>query len=368
MYKRYWMQFSRILLLMVLLLTSYFIFVNTLPYIYPIIIAFLIAYLMNPLVDFLQKTLNFPRALSVIISICIIIFSLLGILFIAFLEIYQGTLFLAEKLPIYFQELVIYMKDFFNTSVLPIQQKILSIFLSLDTTQQTTIKNTLEEIMNHIGSKGSTFLQDFLIFIPNFLSHLPNSIAILIFIIIGTFIISNEWYSLRKKIIQLIPNKVNSITKQLNIHFKKGIGGFMKAQFTLIGISGITIFTGLLILKVDQALTIAAFSALVDLIPFVGIGFIFIPWIVYLFVSGNYTLTIGLSILYMIVIISRQILEPKILSSNMGIHPLLALIGYFIGFKIWGLVGLIITPFILILINVCYQTGIFKLVKTFVKG
>ncbi|WP_068674640.1 sporulation integral membrane protein YtvI [Oceanobacillus sp. Castelsardo] len=368
MYKQYGMQFLRFSLLIVLLVTGYFILILSFPYVYPIIIALLFAYLMNPFVNFLQRSLHFPRALSVVISICIIFLSLFGFLLIVIFEIYQGTLFLADKLPIYFQEFVIYMKDFINTTILPIQQKILSFFLALDTTQQTTIKNSLEEIMNHIGTTGSTFLQDFLIFIPNFLGLLPNSIAIFIFIIIGTFIISNEWYSLKKRVIKLIPKKVNSISKELSIHFKKGIGGFMRAQFMLISISGITIFIGLLILNVDQALTIAIFSALVDLIPFVGIGIIFIPWIIYLFVSGNYALTIGLSILYMIVIISRQILEPKILSSNMGIHSLFALIGYFIGFKIWGFFGLIITPLILILINVCYQTGVFKLLKTFVKG
>ena len=77
----------------------------------------------------------------------------------------------------------------------------------------------------------------------------------------------------------------------------------------------------------------------VDFIPYIGVGTVFIPWILYQFFTEQFMLTIQLSILYIIVIIARQILEPKILASSIGIHPLIALIILFIGIQSFGILG-----------------------------
>lgn len=368
MYIKFSLQFGRLLILIGSIIGVYFLLTNTIPYIYPIILAILFAYLLNPLVDFLQEKLHLPRFLSSIIAISCIFIIFVGIIYIVILEIYQGTLYLADKVPNHFKDLVGYLVDFFHNMILPVQEKILSFFLTLDPTHQTTISNSMENIMNHIATTGATFLQESLTNLPKLITALPSSITIMIFIILGTFFISNDWYFLKDKLQYFFPQTMNTSTKRVGNQFKKTLGGFIKAQFIIIFMSGVIIFMGLVILNVEHALTIALFSAIVDLIPFIGIGMIFVPWIIYLFVTANYSLTISLSILYGIVIVSRQVLEPKILSSSVGVHPLVALFGYFIGFKIWGMLGLLIAPCILILINVFYQTGIFRWMYYFVKG
>lgn len=368
MYTRFGLQLGRLLILIGFILGVYFVFIWTIPYVYPIIFAVLLAYLLNPFVDLLQKQIHLPRPISSIIAICFVFSTFVGVIYIFILETYQGTLYLAEKVPNYYKDLIGFIEDFFHSVILPIQEKIFSFFLTLDPSHQTTITESMDNMMNEIATTGASFLQDFLTNLPKILTVLPSSITIFIFIILGAFFISNDWYFLKSKIKYFIPQTMNSSSIRFGNQFKKTLTGFIKAQFIIIFMSGFIIFIGLIILKVEHALTIALFSALVDLIPFIGIGMIFVPWIIYLFVAGNYSLTIGLSILYGIVLVSRQILEPKILSSSVGVHPLVALFGYFIGFKVFGMLGLIIAPCILILINVFYQTGIFKWMYDFVKG
>src|SRR5699024_5390579 len=166
----------------------------------------------------------------------------------------------------------------------------------------------------------------------------------------------------------MISPYVHSYLLEIHFHFKKALTGFMKAQFILIFITMLIIFAGLSLLKVDHAVTIALLAALVDLFPYIGTGIIFIPWAVYLFITGNYSLTIGLTLLYMFIIIVRQFLEPKILSSNIGLHPLAVLIVLFISMQLWGVSGIIIAPILVVVGIVLFQTEIFHKVLMFIKG
>ena len=98
--------------------------------------------------------------------------------------------------------------------------------------------------------------------------------------------------------------------------------GFVKAQATLISITTIIILIGLLILRVDYAITIALIAGRSDIIPYLGTGSIFVPWIIFEVIQGETGLAIGLGILYIVVLVQRQVMEPKILSSNIGLDPL----------------------------------------------
>src|SRR5690625_1805820 len=92
----------------------------------------------------------------------------------------------------------------------------------------------------------------------------------------------------------------------------------------------------------------------IDIFQFIMKILIFIPCIGYLFITNDYFLTIGLSIIYMVVVILRQFIEPKILSAHIGINPLLALIILFFSIQFWGIGGILFTPILLILISALF--------------
>ena len=82
-------------------------------------------------------------------------------------------------------------------------------------------------------------------------------------------------------------------------------------------------------------------GALLDLIPFLGIIVIFVPVIVYYFWMENYFVSIGIAIVFIALSILRQILEPKLVSANVGISPLMTIIAIFVGIQVAGVLGII---------------------------
>ena len=113
-------------------------------------------------------------------------------------------------------------------------------------------------------------------------------------------------------------------------------------------------------LNVEYPLMAALGIGFVDALPIVGSGTVMVPWAVLSAVNGNIKLAIGLLILYVIVIVVRQLIDPKIVSNHIGIHPIFTLIAMYTGFKAMGVLGLLIGPIALIILKNVYSTLIEK--------
>ena len=111
------------------------------------------------------------------------------------------------------------------------------------------------------------------------------------------------------------------------------------------------IFVGLSILGVNYSLLIAILIAVVDILPILGTGTILIPWALFSFVSGNVGLASGLLILYGVVLIIRQLVEPKIVGGSIGLHPLATLAAVYIGIRFVGFTGIFIGPIVALCIK-----------------
>jgi sporulation integral membrane protein YtvI len=255
-----------------------------------------------------------------------------------------------------------------NEHIIPIYQNVATFFKSLDTSQQTAIQENMEEFLQNLANTGTNLIQTAIAQLPEIVSFFPSSITIFIFILLATFMMTKDWHFLTETLHQVLPKNILVFIRDLHKGIKKAFTGYLRAQFILVLISAILIYIGLAILKVEHALTIAAIAALVDLLPVIGTGIIFVPWMLYTFITGNFSLTIGLSLLYMVVIIVRQMIEPKILSASIGIHPLASLIILFVTIQLWGIAGVVIAPIILISVYVLFQSGIFIKLFQFIKG
>jgi len=156
--------------------------------------------------------------------------------------------------------------------------------------------------------------------------------------------------------------------KSVFVDLKRALLGFLKAQLTLVSITTVIILIGLIILRVDYAITIALVTGIVDIIPYLGTGLVFVPWIIYEVITGQMPQAIGLTVLYIIVLVQRQIMEPKILSSSIGLDPLATLVALFVGFKLIGFLGLIVGPVTLVIISTLNKAGVFADLWSFIKG
>lgn len=356
----------RFLLVTVIVLLAIMAFFYLSKVTYPFLIGLIIAFCMNPIVNFFEKRM--PRTLAVLLTLIIIFALFAGLITLLIAEIVSGANYIAKVVPEHLTTLINYLEKLATSQIVPFYDHLAGLFSRLDAGQQDTITSNIQNVGKNIGSTIGTFIQNLFGNIPNILSWFPNAATVLIFSLLGTFFISKDWQKLAEFVERILPERAKASGKTVFIDLKKALFGFIKAQLTLISITTIIILFGLLILRVDYAITIALIAGIVDILPYLGTGVVFIPWITYEIIAGDTGMALGLGVLYVIVIVQRQIMEPKILSSNIGLDPLATLIALFVGFKTIGFLGLIVGPVTLVVITTLNRANVFRDIWAFIKG
>lgn len=368
MYKQRMYQLLRFSIVLLSVIAIYFIIKYSMPFIYPFLLAIALSLFLNPVVTFLEKTLKMPRGAAVFVILAFTIFIIIGLIILVVSELVNGTAYLARIIPEHFRTFIAIVEEFITEQLLPLYHKLTSFLHTLSPDQQESINESINQLIHQFASLVTDILNRLLLQIPQTLTVLPGSIAVFLFVIIASFFMTKDWPLFLTNVKKMIPKRALDTSSSVWNHLLRAFSGFMKAQLLLIAITALTILVGLLFLQVDYALTIALFAAAADILPFIGTGIIFIPWMTYLFLTGNYTLTIALTVLYMIVVIQRELLEPKIVSDNVGLNPLATLIALYIGIQIWGAFGFLIGPFLVLAGNAFYRAGVFHQLGRFIKG
>ncbi|MGL4523777.1 MAG: sporulation integral membrane protein YtvI [Bacilli bacterium] len=359
-------QSFRLMFVIVIALLGFFSIKYFVALTYPFLFAFLLALIINPVVNIMTNKLKIPRALSVIVSILTLIALLIGGSAIMITETITGLTHLVAVVPENFETIMNYIFNFVYEKISPIYEQITDLYRRLDLAQQKTIADNLQSIGNSLIQTGKDILTSVLTFLTNILRSFPTLLTVLIFSTLGTFFISNDWYSIKGNVKKVFPAHILQSGRSVMEDLKKALGGFIRAQFTLIGMTFVIILIGLLILGVPYAFTIALILAFLDLLPIIGTVVVFIPWMVFELIFGTPSLGIGLGVLYIVTLVQRQLAEPKILSSNIGVNPLATLIALFVGYQLIGFAGLILGPTVLVLGKTLHEAGLFRYIKKFI--
>lgn len=215
-----------------------------------------------------------------------------------------------------------------------------------------------DDIMEKAKDSFSTFVKNISVFASNILSSLvgalSSSMKFIANIVIGFLfavmlsIDSKDW---RKFIAAYAPKQVIGAFHFLKENVVKGITTYLIAQLKLIGITFVVIFIALLCLGVENALTLAFIGGVLDVLPLLGVSTLFVPWIIYLFIKGNVFLAVSLSILLVVVLGTRQLLEPKITGDSLGVNASVMLFALVISTSVLGVAGIFLSPILIILVK-----------------
>lgn len=176
----------------------------------------------------------------------------------------------------------------------------------------------------------------------------PEVLLFLVTVVTSAFLLSARlpelWRSLRRR----IPEDWGTMVTQMGGTLRRSAKDWCLAQCQLMGVTFLTLAAGLLVLRVPWAGAVAALIALVDALPVLGTGTVLIPWALIEAAGMNTGLAVGLLVLYGVVTLVRNLLEPRILGRQMGLSPLISLVALYLGWKLLGVVGLILAPFVAI--------------------
>lgn len=365
--RKFWNRLIRsIVVIVVVFLILYGSYV-VLPYIYPFLIGLLFAYMFNPLVGLLASKAKFPRWLGVLTTIVLFLSVISTLVTLLVLQIVAEINRLQDQFQVNLDEYILRIETFILQDLVAFYDQFTAFYSSLDQEVQRNIENYIATSSSQLVERVSNTLTSLLEGTIAFIGALPLILTALIISLLASFFISKDWHKWREKFSAAIPDKIVTHGLAVLSDLRHALFGFVKAQLTLISITFVIVLSGLMILRVEYALTIALILGFVDLLPYLGTGLVFVPWIIYLFFDAQMGLALGLLVLYAVVVVQRQMVEPKILGDNVGLDPLTTLIALFVGFSLFGILGLIIGPVIMVILGALHRAGVFKDTWRFIK-
>lgn len=322
----------------------------------PFLIAFVISLLLEPGIKRLMKNGHLTRKKSAILLLVLVVLIIGSIIAFASSTIVSESSNLLGNLNYYVEITIEKIQDLramiqnWNVS-----EEILEGIEGALTEFITTISDAVKNIL-----KGGV----------NLFTAIPTiAVYFMITVLALYFLCTDKVYMID----QLEHHLPESWVKQIYHHTKeitKSLGNYLKAEAILVLISFSLIAVGLTIFhwigfQVKYPLLYALGIGFVDALPIFGSGTVMIPWAIFKASTGDIKLGSCILLLWGMITVVRQILEPKIVGKHIGIHPIFTLIAMYTGFKTIGLFGLFIGPIVLIILKSIFSTMIeHGLIKT----
>ena len=190
--------------------------------------------------------------------------------------------------------------------------------------------------------------------ISGIVSTVPEVLFFLLILVVSSVYFALGLEEINAFTKSLLPHGAVSVIIRLKDGFLGASLKYMRSYLLLLIITFFEMLVGLFIVRAPYPLIMAIVIAVLDLLPVVGVGFVLIPWGVWAFIVGNVPLGIGLSVLFVFHTVLRQMIEPRIVGKNLGVHPLLTLVFIYIGYSLFGFVGLLLVPFMTVLVNIAF--------------
>lgn len=326
----------------------------------PFILAYFVSVLINPLVDKLEARFKMPRALSTIIVILLVV-GILGGVCTAIIwkivdeirDVYRQLPQLAEDAKFTWEVVMLKLSNMADILPDSVQTVFENLGNSITETVSEFLKKSYSPAISGIGS---------------FAKALPGVFVWIIVFVLSLYFMISDAKTMKRIVSKCFSKRFLVRVRKINKEIKSYLGGYVKAQLIIMSIAALLIFVGLTILDVEFALLIAIGIAFVDALPFFGSGAVLWPWSLISFINGDIKAGIGLIIIYLAVIFTRQMIEPKIVSGQIGIYPVFTLMSMYLGYKIFSVGGMILGPILLILFVSFYKAGAFDGIIKFFKG
>lgn len=312
----------------------------------PFIVAWIFSCILNPFVTWAHKRLRVNRGVGSIISMLTILSALVGIIFVILRKLWTQVIELARELPYYGNDFV----EGFNR----FEEKISAIFRVVPASEALgNIDTVISEFLKSLSSIITSIIPN----VYGAVAAVPDVVIFIIITLLSTFFMTKDHYYIKAFVKAQLSDTIIDKVVVMQEGLVQAIGGYLKTQLIMMSITFSICLVGLFILKQPYTLLLAVVIAIVDALPVFGSGTILIPWAFYNIIVGNYTLGLGLIIIYGVIFIVRQTMEPRILANQIGVYALVTIMAVYIGYKIIGVLGLIIAPAIVVILQMLQNVG-----------
>ena len=281
-----------------------------LPVLWPFLIGLAVSLLAEKPVRLLQTRARFPRWLAS--GVCVLTL---------FVLLFGGAFFLLR------------LKD-----------RLLSLAEKLPDGLGKGLRAGVESFFQNGAGFGSKLYESLFSWASGVIGRLPDAVLFTVTAVLSSFMLSGELPAIRTWLQKLARPEWLEKLQRLGGHVRTTLGGWLRAQLKLMGITFLILNVGLLVLRVRYPLLAALVITVVDALPVFGTGTILIPWALVLFLRGQTKTGVGLVVLYGAAALSRQALEPRLVGKQVGLNPVLTLLALYTGYRLLGVGGMIVFP------------------------
>ena len=343
-YKRFDFKKLYFILYIVLVLIVVYLLFKLGIFLFPFTLALFFSIMTQPFSRFLEKKLKFSQKIATIVSIVLFLVIFLGFISLSALRLSGEIYKLSINLNKYSKE----AQSLWNTAI----DKVYSLLGYFPEGFDEQVKNSINGFIRMGTSKLGSFINSLI----NFITSIPTIILYICITILSTFFISLDKNKIMAFLEQQFPKswikKVYNIKREMfNV-----LGSYIRAQIILMTICFFELLISFNILSflkfnLQYPLIFSIVICIIDALPILGAGAVLLPWSLISFVTGDINLGLALLVIYFLVLSVRQMLEPKLISQNLGVHPLVTLISMYSGFKFFGVIGFLIGPVVMIILK-----------------
>ena len=310
----------------------------------PFLIGYIISLIIEPLIIKITEKSSLTRKSSSIIVLFLVFGILIGVISWIIFSIFSEASNLLSGLNQILEKSITFISELFNKFK----------FDKFQISEQ--VKNLIQTSSIDILNKGVNILRNFLDKILSVITKIPTIFIYTIITILATYFITSDKFYILDRMEYHMPHKWMKKIIKYSKDITKALGNYLKAEIIMIFVSFVIVLIGLYIfyfmgMKIKYPILIAFLIMFVDALPILGSGTIMVPWGVIEIINKNNSLGFAILGLYIITLLVKQILEPKVVSSKLGIHPIITLIAMYTGFKFVGILGLLLGPIILIILK-----------------
>ena len=316
-----------------------------LPWSAPFLIAFAAAALLEPAAAYLCRK-GLPRPLAAGLCLLGLLGAATGLTWLLLRQLFRELSALSARLPELAQTLSVSLARW---------ESALKAFLARAPAEVSVwLDKALISAEESLLRLPAALSQRVLRLLPALAAGAPGALLFAVTSVIGTYFISACYPELLHLAARFLPERFLYRARLLRRDLRRTLGRWLRAQGLLLAITFAFLAAAFALLGVDYALLLALVTALIDALPVLGTGTVLLPWAVWLLLTGNMPLGVGLVLTYAGVTITHQSIQAKLLGDQLGLHPLATLGAIWLGFRVWGVAGMIVFP----LLAVCAQQAL----------
>ncbi len=340
--------------LALILALSYLLLRYALPLLMPFVIAFLIAYLLRRPIRFLSRKLRLPNSLIAVLLV-VLVYGGAGLILVLFgLRIAASVGDLVGRIPTLYTS---YVVPTLSAGSVWLEDLLAGI--------DPSVLSALEEIRNQLIRMLGQLVSSLSVWVTGWVSSvataLPGTLIRLLLMVISTFFIAIDYDRIVRFFFQLLGGHTRQILLQIKNYVVGTLFVCLRSYLIIMCITFLELSIGLRIIGVERSSLVALLIAIFDILPVLGTGGIMIPWAILSALGGNVPRALALLVIYLVITVIRNIIEPKIVGQQIGLHPVLTLMSMFVGTHFFGVVGLFGLPILLSLLRYLNETGTINL-------